>query len=596
MLRAALRRDTYGGDKSFDNMNSIHLLGLVIEKMKCMEIKRIKHAYDFCTAGKIGGHKNMKKIINLVIAAAIAVSSALVTVPAMAADTYSEKWDFEKTVFDGNDGDGLYRWPVGDQAEIVEDDGVNGSKGFKLATTIWSQLYKQGLDLTQGVYEFGASVRLTKNTPHVLFRFGSSDKADKDNTAFTIAEINNGSINLNGKQECGENKIAKTINAETWYTLDAIVDLDSKYCLVTVTDAKGSVYAKNRYTIPNENIGWFGFNIPWAASMPDKGNVYVDNMYIKSFNDNSVVLVDDDFSSYTSDSEDNYLPYFGGGYPENGADNYKRATGNMAEGGVLKLTGGYAVRYIPIMAEGERGWLSPKTAFITDGKLRVDVKINVPQDSKFELKLANIANNSGDRSFLSALYIEKGEAHISGSVGSKFFNYKPGEDVNVTLIYDPSDGNYQVTLAYTDREPETHSSQATFNNDYTGIGGVWLDCGAGIVNLDDLKITHITGEEPAEPDVILGKKAAISGQLEGAEINENGELISDGETISAWTITAAADKFKTGDTIKATLNTGEISSSKLGVIPKVEGGEITFYVLINRAADSVQSVEFTPAQ
>lgn len=534
----------------------------------------------------------MKKIVNLVIAAAVAVSSMLITFPAMAAE--DQYWDFENTEFtENNSDDGLYRWPIDNQAEIVDGGGIDGSKGFKLATTKWSQLYKQGLNLTEGVYAFGASVRLTQITPHVLFRFGSGAQADSDGTAFTIAEINNGAINLNGNQACIENKIAKTVTAEIWYTLDAIVDLDSDYCVVTVKDSNGNVYAKNRYAVTNESIGWFGFNIPYNASMPDNGNVYIDNMYIKSYSDNSVVLVDDDFSSYTSDSGTAYLPYFGGGYPNSA---YTRATETMVTDGVLQLTSGYAVRYIPIMAEGERGWLSPKTAFITDGKLRVDVKINVPQDSKFELKLANIANNSGDRSFLSALYIEKGEAHISGSAGSKFFNYKPGEDVNVTLIYDPSDGNYQVTLAYTDREPETHSSQATFTNNYTGIGGVWLDCGAGTVNLDDLKITHITGEEPAEPDVILGEKATISGELEGAEINENGELSLDGETISAWTITADASKFHTGDTIKATLKTGETSSSKLGVIPTVEGGQITFYVLINRAADSVQSVEFTPAQ
>ena len=454
----------------------------------------------------------MKKIINLVTAAAIAVSSALVTVPAMAADTYSEEWNFESTEFIGKDSDdGLYRYPADNRAEIVEYGGVGESKGFKLATTDWSQLYKQELELTEGVYEFGASVRLTEDTPHAQFRFGSGVQAHEDRTAFIIAEINKGSINLNGKQECEENNIAKTIKAGTWYTLDAIVDLNSKYCLVTVTDANGSVYAKNRYTIPNENekIGWFGFNI----SNPKDGNgdVYVDNMYIKSFNGSSIVLVDDDFSSYTSGSEDNYLPYFGGDYPEHGVDNYKRATVDMVkEDGALELRGGYAVRYIPIMAEGERGWLSPKTAFITDGKLRVDVKINVPQDSKFELKLANIANNIGDRSFLSALYIEKGEAHISGFAGSKFFSYTPGEDVNVTLIYDPSDGKYQVTLAYTDREPETHSSQATFTNYYTGIGGVWLDCGAGTVNLDDLKITHIINEEPAEPEVITGKPVSYT--------------------------------------------------------------------------------------
>lgn len=542
----------------------------------------------------------MKKIINLVTAAAIAVSSALVTVPAMAADTYSEEWDFEKTVFDRNDSnDGLFRWPADNQAEIVIGGGVGGTNGFKLATTKWSQLYKQGLNLTHGVYEFGASVRLEQNTPHVLFRFGSEKVADKDGTAFTIAEINNGSINLNGNQQCAENKIAKTINKETWYTLDAIVDLDSKYCLVTVTDANGSVYAKNRYTITNDKIGWFGFNIPWANPMPDNGNVYVDNMYIKSFNGSSIVLVEDDFGSYTQETGN--LPYFGGNYPGNGDDNYKRATGDMVEDGALVLTSGCAVRYIPIMAEGERGWLSPKTAFITDGKLRVDVKINVPQDSKFELKLANIANNSGDRSFLSALYIEKGEAHISGSAGSKFFNYKPGEDVNVTLIYDPSDGNYQVTLAYTGREPETHSSQATFDNNYTGIGGVWLDCGAGIVNLDDLKITHIINEEPAEPEVIPGEKAKIAqvaGKTlpEGMTVTEDGQLTLGDETISAWTITEASDKFKTGGTIKATLETEETSSSELEDIPTVDGGDITFYVLINRAANSVESVEFIPAQ
>lgn len=539
----------------------------------------------------------MKKIINLVIAAAVAVSSMLVTVPAMAADTYSEKWDFEKTVFDENDGDGLYRWPVGDQAEIVEDDGVNGSKGFKLATTNSSQLYKQGLNLTEGVYEFGASVRLTQTTPHVLFRFGSGAQAHEDGTAFTIAEINNGAINLNGNQACIENKIAKTVTAEIWYTLDAIVDLDSDYCVVTVKDSNGNVYAKNRYAVTNESIGWFGFNIPYTASMPDNGNVYIDNMYIKSYSDNSVVLVDDDFSSYTSDSGTAYLPYFGGGYPNSA---YTRATEKMVESGVLKLTKGCAVRYIPIMAEGERGWLSPMTAFITDGKLRVDVKINVPQDSKFELKLANIVNNGSDRSFLSALYIEKGEAHISGSAGSKFFNYEPGEDVNVTLIYDPSAGNYQVTLAYTGREPETLSNQATFTNGYTGIGGVWLDCGAGIVNLDDLKITHIINEEPAEPEVITGEKVEIAKTGEalpdGMTVTEDGQLTLGDETISAWTITAASDKFEIGDTIKATLKTGDASSSELGVIPNVEGGDITFYVLINKAADLVKSVEFIPAQ
>ena len=77
---------------------------------------------------------------------------------------------------------------------------------------------------------------------------------------------------------------------------------------------------------------------------------------------------------------------------------------------------------------------------------------------------------------------------------------------------------------------------------------------------------------------------------------EDGQLTLGDETISAWTITAAADKFGTGDTIKATLTTGDTSSSELGIIPNVDGGDVTFYVLINKAANLVESVEFIPAQ
>lgn len=532
----------------------------------------------------------MKKIVNLVIAAALVVSSTLITVPAMAAE--DQYWDFENTEFtENNSDDGLYRWPIDNQAEIVDGGGIDGSKGFKLATTKWSQLYKQGLNLTEGVYAFGASVRLTQITPHVLFRFGSGAQADSDGTAFTIAEINNGAINLNGNQACIENKIAKTVTAEIWYTLDAIVDLDSDYCVVTVKDSNGNVYAKNRYAVTNESIGWFGFNIPYANSMPDSGNVYVDNMYIKSYGDDSIVLVDDNFSSYTSGSEGNYLPYFGGGYPQNST--YKRATENMAESGALKLTNGYAIRYMPTMLLSDYGWLTPSTPFVSSGKLKIEFKMNVSSADNGQLTVD--IKNQKRTSSITALFADS-NALIDSNSGQRFENYSMDEDIFVEIIYDTADGSYTTTLKNTNGISETLSGTTTLPSTDTSVAAVWVNCTGGTVTLDDLKIAHITGEEPAGPDVIFGEKAAISGQLDGAEINENGEFISDGETISAWTITADASKFHTGDTIKATLKTGETSSSKLGVIPTVEGGQITFYVLINRAADSVQSVEFTPAQ
>lgn len=535
----------------------------------------------------------MKKIINLVIAAAIAVSSALVTVPAMAAeDLY---WDFESTEFTGSDsGDGLYRWPADHQAEIVNGGGVNKSKGFKLATTTWSQLYKQELNLTKGVYEFGASVRLTKNTPHALFRFGSGDKANGDNTALTIAEISNGSINLDENQQCEENKIAKTIEEETWYTLDAIVDLDSKYCLVTVTDAKGSVYAKNRYTITNEEIGWFGFNI--SEKKNDGGNVYVDNMYIKSFNGSSIVLVDDDFDSYTSGSEDNYLPYFGGGYPgEPGT--YQRATWGMAEGGALKLTGGYAVRYMPTMLSSEHQWLNPDAPFAGSGKLKIEFKMNVASVDNGQLTV-DIKNRKRNKS-ITPLFADQ-SALVDGSSGTPFAkaNYSTDQYMAVEIIYNTADGSYTTTLKNAEGTSETLTGNTTLLED-TSVSAVWINCTRGTVTIDDLKITHIINEEPAEPEVITGEKAEIAQAAEtlpeGMTV-EDGQLTLGDETISAWTITAASDKFNVGDTIKATLNAGGTSSSKLGVIPNVDGGDITFYVLINKAADLVKSVEFIPAQ
>ncbi len=535
----------------------------------------------------------MKKIINLVTAVAIAVSSALVTVPAMAADTYSEEWGFENTVFDGNNGDGLYRWPTNDnEAGIVGDGGVNGSKGFKLATTNYSQLYKQGLDLTEGVYEFGASVRLTKSTPHARFRFGSGDKADKDNTAFTIAEINNGSINLNGNQQCAENKIAKTIKADTWYTLDAIVDLDSKYCLVTVTDDTGSVYAKNRYTITNNEIGWFGFNI--SDPKDDNGDVYVDDMYIKSFNGSSIVLVDDDFSSYTQETGE--LPYFGGGYPEK--NTYERAKGDMVEKGALELTGGHAVRYMPTMLSSGYKWLTPDAPLVSGGKLKIEFKMNVASpDGKLTVNINNRRDNN-DKG-ITPLFAD-GEAHVDSSGGSKFWDYARDKDISVEILYDTEDGSYTTTLVCDNDKTTTLKGSKAIPEGYTSIDGVWINCDAGTVTIDDLKITHIINEEPAEPEVIPGKQATIA-QVAGETLPEgmtveDGQLTLGDETISAWTITAAADKFGTGDTIKATLTTGDTSSSELGIIPNVDGGDVTFYVLINKAANLVESVEFIPAQ
>ncbi|HIT84269.1 MAG TPA: hypothetical protein IAA60_00015 [Candidatus Ornithomonoglobus intestinigallinarum] len=536
----------------------------------------------------------MKKIINLVTAVAIAVSSALVTVPAMAADTYSEEWGFENTVFDGNNGDGLYRWPTNDnEAGIVGDGGVNGSKGFKLATTNYSQLYKQGLDLTEGVYEFGASVRLTKSTPHARFRFGSGDKADKDNTAFTIAEINNGSINLNGNQQCAENKIAKTIKADTWYTLDAIVDLDSKYCLVTVTDDTGSVYAKNRYTITNNEIGWFGFNI--SDPKDDNGDVYVDDMYIKSFNGSSIVLVDDDFSSYTQETGE--LPYFGGGYPEK--NTYERAKGDMVEKGALELTGGHAVRYMPTMLSSGYTWLTPDAPFADSGKLKIEFNMNVASADNGQITV-DIKNKKRVED-ITPLFADK-SALVDGSSGTPFanVNYSTDQDMAVEIIYNTADGSYTTTLKNADGTSETLTGKETLPENDTSVSAVWINCIHGTVTIDDLKITHIINEEPAEPEVITGEQAKIA-QVAGKTLPEgmtveDGQLTLGDETISAWTITAAADKFKTGDTIKATLTTGKTSSSKLGIIPTVDGGDITFYVLINKAADSVESVEFIPAQ
>ena len=536
----------------------------------------------------------MKKIINLVIAAAVAVSSMLVTVPAMAAE--DQYWDFENTEFtENNSNDGLYRWPSGTEAEIVDGGGIGVSNGFKLATTTWSQLYKQGLNLTEGVYAFGASVRLTQTTPHVLFRFGSGAEADGDSTAFTIAEINNGTINLNGQQACSENKVVKTAAAETWYTLDAVVDLDSDYCLVTVKDVNGNVYAKNRYTITNESIGWFGFNIPYANSMPDRGNVYVDNMYIKSYGDDSIVLVDDDFGSYTSGSESDYLPYFGGGYPKNST--YQRATEKMVESGALKLTNGHAIRYMPTMLLSDYEWLEPSTSFVSSGRLKIEFKMNVASADYGQLTV-DIKNKERKQS-ITALFADN-NALVDGSGGQRFGNYNMDEDISVEIIYDTADGSYTTTLKNTNGISETLSGKTTLPSTDTSVAAVWVNCTGGTVTLDDLKITHIINEEPAEPEVITGEKVEIAttGETlpEGMTVTEDGQLISDGETISAWTITADASKFHTGDTIKATLKTGATSSSKLGVIPTVEGGQITFYVLINRAADSVQSVEFTPAQ
>lgn len=532
----------------------------------------------------------LKKIAYIITAVAVVVSSALTAVPVMAENNVNiSEWDFENTVFDGNTSDdGLYRWPTTSSAEIVNGGGINGTRGFKLATSTWSQLYKQGLELTSGVYEFGASVKLTATTPHVLFRFGSGEKADGDNTAFTIAEINNGEIKLIGNQDCEENKTAKTINADTWYTLDAIVDLDSNYCLVTVTDVTGKTYAKNRYTITNSGIGWFGFNIPYSESISDVGNVYIDNMYIKSFADDEIVLVDDDFSSYTSDVGDKCLPYFGGGYP-NGS--YKRSTASMVNNGKLTLSDGYALKYAPTTTSAERGWLNAAAPFVSIGKLKIEFTMNVSSGATFTVDIKDISRQNS----ITPVYADT-NALVDSSTGTKFTKgYMLAKDVDVTILYDTETCTYTTTMQYDGGESETLTGQTKLT---TGVTAVWLNVSNGNVTIDNLKITNVINEttnpeEPVPPQVINGVKATIAGSLDGAQITD--DVITRGEeTVSVWTLTSDLSDFNSG-TLKVTLNNNSSKEEKIENFTQGTG-EAVVYVFVNRAADEIESVVFTPTQ
>ena len=66
------------------------------------------------------------------------------------------------------------------------------------------------------------------------------------------------------------------------------------------------------------------------------------------------------------------------------------------------------------------------------------------------------------------------------------------------------------------------------------------------------------------------------------------------ETVSVWTLTSDLSDFNSG-TLKVTLN--DQSSKEEKIENFTQGtGEAVVYVFVNRAADEIESVVFTPTQ
>ena len=116
--------------------------------------------------------------------------------------------------------------------------------------------------------------------------------------------------------------------------------------------------------------------------------------------------------------------------------------------------------------------------------------------------------------------------------------------------------------------------------------------------ITNYKYVKITAEEttPAEIEAKQATLAFSGEEIDGITITD-GEATADGETISAWSLTAADGiSFANGGTVTATLNNngGEKSAEFAGFGDASVDAETKVFVLVNRPFADVQSVIFTP--
>lgn len=344
---------------------------------------------------------------------------------------------------------------LGDSTLALEEATTGDSHGKSMKMPQTTSQYAYPLGKTSGTWKLSASLYPQNTSQQVFVKFGSVPYGDPANAWTGTSEANNlvcfwtkGEIYLDANNGAGGARyFSGNYEANKWYDVSAVIDLDERLYKVTVKNGGTVIAEKINILDSATDLQWVTFT-NWAGA---NSACYIDDISLEPTTEKvSKVIVNDDFEKYTSvvvDGANATTNLYNNGWSPGIWD---WGISNATNAPSIDSTTFAGNKVLAMGNDATQGANFELSNPITEGKVKVKFSMNSPAGERLGFFLKNQYNNT-DAEYDIVLHGSTSAPNslMRGNVGDNktfFFDMTANEwyDIEITIDMDNRVANTRV--------------------------------------------------------------------------------------------------------------------------------------------------------